>query len=875
MMVEAGVQEDRNYWEAGAVALMGGVGGVISYIPHGAAGVSGLANTGAKISAAKAARAGKVAKAAAPEIEKMMKRLATNWKEMAARGESINPNLELRTTAVEMFFDIENENSLVRILQRAGANFDFESKVTLSQQMVGFARALPKDIQDSLNKSFEPFGTSFPEIMDIFASVMRKAGQDQSSASIAKKFLQEYANMSVAKKNSQRDTIVGAFKAENEAVDKATRKQVFGYTTSLWKRMLTSTPATTMANVKGYGYAMMARSMAEMLYGGVVGTQGLVARMLGSTTADYKLAQSAAMFKSQWFMAKTLVDPYTTVESFMELLANAGSKTQKKALGSFFGGVEEGAPAMYGLSKDAFIVRNAEKVANAAANLSLVKIQDLYTKSFSGIKQLDIESRKAFGIGIDELINTNRTHELTDEMWDRSISVMLRDTFSQDYTKGGGLAKVAKLVEDISNNPVLGFAMPFGRFMNNTMAFISSYSPIGLLPIMSKAFRVKGAEQDLGMALAKATVGTVALGYLVSSESEKMKEGLQWFEERDETGEVVNISNVFPRSLYNLVARIGAITKESGGVPRDLMNELKKQVGPFDVIANIGDNEFLTDFVKFMGETSEEDAAYKGAWDAIFYAAESITGTVLSGFTRPLDPIDKIVGIYGEAHGELANVAVDRKQAEGVDAILLGLSRYTNSVFSLIAGDETEEGGRLFGNPAYSSTQEGPKKDPNPVSSIFGRKVEPRRTNIDKVLGMANLPPFRADSFTTGVPEYDAFMNDTIYPTLERKATGLLNGPTFKNASIAKKLDMVNMIIKDARYEILDAIEHNYVGDPNAMLLNERRKLMVYDQSLRAEAKQALGIKQEDRKLNLFQIQLIRDWIEVEKESRKNEVGQY
>lgn len=873
VMMETGVQEDYDYWSMAASGLAGVIGGGVAYIPEATRGVSGLADAASKITVAKKQRAARAAQNAAPDIKKMVDRIAADWKNMAAKGESVDPNLQLRTTAVDTFFDVDNEDSFVRILQRAGAEFNFEDNITLSHQLVEFAQALPKDVQDSLSDSLRPMNVTFGEMLDVFALTMRKAGQDQSKASIAKKFLKEYSNISVAKTNAQQGVVAGALKSTD---DEAADPQTLGYMTSVWKRLLVSHPATTIVNVKGWGFAMAGRSMSEIVHGGVLGPVGLAKKMMKSSTADYTLAQSSALFKSQWFMAKTLMDPFTSVEAFSELLARSPKKIQKKALNTFFGGVGEGTPAMYGLSPDGMVTRNVEKLADAAADLSLVKVQDIYTKTFSGLKQLDIEARTEFGIGIDELLNSGRSHEVTDKMWDSALDAMLRDTFSQDYTHGKGiLSAFAKLLEQTSNTPIAGFAIPFGRFMNNTVAFTMAYSPVGLLPLASKAYRKGATSMDIGQKISKAVVGSMALAYVTLNEEQKMQEGLQWYEERGVGGEVNNVGTVFPQSIYNLAGRIIAIGRTGEGVPRDLMDELKKQLGPLDAISNLGDNSMITDLIKYLGETSENEGEQNAFLDIINYAMSSISGTVLSGFTRPLDPYNDALGVALDAKGIISDVSVDRKQAEGMDAILLGLSRYTNSIFSLILGEEDETGRRLFGKPSMSATQEGPRRDPNPYATTFGTKVEPRRTNIDKVLGMVNLPPFRADSFTTGVPEYDAFMNDTVYATLERKATGLINSPTFKGASEAKKRDMVNAIIKDARYEILDSLEHNSVGSPNETLLNERRKIMVYDQSLRAEAKDALGITTDDRKLTLFQIQLIRDWIEVEKKSRQGELKQY
>ena len=54
-----------------------------------------------------------------------------------------------------------------------------------------------------------------------------------------------------------------------------------------------------------------------------------------------------------------------------------------------------------------------------------------------------------------------------------------------------------------------GFILPFGRFMNNVVAFSYAWSPTVLLPDMGAMFR--GQKVDAVEALSKATVGTTAL----------------------------------------------------------------------------------------------------------------------------------------------------------------------------------------------------------------------------------------------------------------------------------------------------------------------------------------------------------------------------
>jgi hypothetical protein len=92
---------------------------------------------------------------------------------------------------------------------------------------------------------------------------------------------------------------------------------------------------------------------------------------------------------------------------------------------------------------------------------------------------MDRQVRLAYDMGLDDLINSGEYWKITDEMWDATSKTLLQDTFSMNYTrpvKGAGgteemLASTADMVEKVSNHALLGFVFPFGRFMNNTLAF--------------------------------------------------------------------------------------------------------------------------------------------------------------------------------------------------------------------------------------------------------------------------------------------------------------------------------------------------------------------------------------------------------------------
>jgi len=641
----------------------------------------------------------------------------------------------------------------------------------------------------------------------------------------------------------------------------------------VWKRLVVSHPGTTVANVKGWGFAMAGRTLAEAVQIGALYGAGGIKALMGSASARVTLGQANALMKNMGYMTRMAIDPFTTAEGFYKLLEKAPKKIQREVAQQFFQGVDNRGAAAFGLNPKSFATKNTERLTEIAQRISLVNAQDIMTKSFSGIKELDKQSRLVHGVGIDELLNTGRSHEITDEMWQKAVNALQEDTFSVDFRgMKSPIGKLARISQEMSTIPGVGFIYPFGQFVNSVLAFGVRYSPIGMLPIANKLRRegMKAADLDMGTRVSQAIVGTTAIALAAHRERGKQAQGLQWNEERDETGAVYNVDNLFPWGLYNLAGRIWNGVHDGEGMNADLMTALAQQLSFHAAISDLGSPQIVGDLVQFM--TDERNPADERSYlmDVVGYALESATG-IAAGFTRPLDPYNKLFGAVEDVQGRVSDVAVDRKQAEGADALLQNFTRYTNNFFSMLIGEEDETGRKLYGEPKFSATQSGPVRSGDPGAAIFGTKYAQRRTPIDVLLGMVDKVPYKADSFTSGNPEYDAFINEHVNPILERRAVEMMKNPNFKSASKSVKIDLVDKLIKASRDEVLDALEGNTIGGPNEVLLRERAKLLTKSRSAIISAKKELGITTPNNKLTLYQIQIIKDQIKVTDEVFKNE----
>jgi tetratricopeptide (TPR) repeat protein len=866
--MDTGVQDEFSFLQSVVSTVAGGFSAIPAIYTLRKSAGSTLGDTGRLLDESYKIRAQTSAKRAAPRVKASLEKASTDWAKLAEAGKGMPTNPALDKAISDWFFGLDNEDSLFRIIVSEGADLNVDSP-RWTEEIIGYAMNMGDEALKDFNKALEPLNITFGEATERIANAMKFAGETFNPASQAKRFYNEFRNVSVAKRNAVSKLAENL--GEEVADGKVVPKQVASYIQSTWKRMLVSTWQTTAVNVKGWMIARAAGSLADITAaGGLLGRAGIRA-VIDPAGAVQDAAKAKALIQNQTFALQTLIDPYLSREAFIELLDRAPKKIQRRVTGQIFGGVDDFGPERFGLDPKTGMVKVTESVSDFAQRISFVHLQDSLTKGISGLTALDKETRLAFGRGIEDIIKTGDAWRITDEMWERVSRSVLRDTFSEDLTKGNTfLSNTADFIEKISNHPVGGFVIPFGRFMNNTMAFMYRNSPLGYLPVMGSIFKGE-AKDDLGERAARATVGTMALLYLWKDEGEKQEQGLQWNQRRNTDGSVEDITNLFPYSVYALIGRISHNLVRGEGMDQDLVASLLQQVGPLEALESLSAPTFVKDFTRWVTDQSipeEEKASVLssfGDW-GVYVGAQA--AEIAAGFTRPLGTLSSTVSYqFPEAGG---GVATDRKQAEGFDQILMGFSRYTSSIFNYLLGEETEYGVRLYGEPKEAATSEGPVMMPNPAAAAAGGILQAPQRNLNKLLAMVDKPAFKADSFTSGNAQYDAFINKHVTPLLEARAKALMETDVFKKAPQSGKIKLVDDMLSLARQDVVGLLEGRRIGDAEMLLVNERRKLLTRDRAGRRRAMKALNITTDENKLSLFEIEAIRRYMDFEKEEYKS-----
>lgn len=876
--IEAGVQDEYSALE-GAISAVGGlVGGAVSYFPNAMRGTSGMTDVATKMRAGAAAQRRTAVKKLVPAANQMAQTFAsrmTPWKDAVANGATLTDSIKFSEDVVGALLrkgpDGE-EPLLQKMLADAGIKIENGADdPRVMEQVVEFTRQLPAKDRKDLDDIFAPIlGIRFDQMIDVMAKSLNRAGEQLGLSS---RVVDNVKKTILANREAD-DILAKNALMEAKLAKKAEDPHVFEYVQSVWRRALVSHPATTAVNIKGWGITSMFGIGAQIAAAATAGAFGIGARVIpgkgARAASDEALRRSGALLKAQVFKARTLLDPYGTKDAAEEFF-NTLPKKYQRMIGESSFGVDTRDAASYGLNPKNRLVSKSEDYVNTMSIISGLKLQDTYTKSLSVMGELDLQTRLAYNKGIVEMLEKGESHLISDVVWEKAIKKGLQDTFSMDYTKGRGhLAKFATLIENLSATPGLGFIFPFGRFMNNAMAFTMQYSPLALVPLannmIKKGVLTKSALSDLAseeaqMALAKVTVGTMAVAWLAAGQTEKEKQGLAWNQDMDSSGTVINNDNLAPLAAYQVMGRIASLMARGEKASGDeLLRDAGTQLILGQLFRDVGIGSGVSEMAGYMLSLLDDQAGQEDFGKVMTNVISFIGGEVASGFMRPLEPVNIM--------GQLAidnDVMIDRRQLKGTEKGLANTFRYLDILFNPFF--EADENGRKnIGQPAQALTKDGPQREPNPLSKLFGRREEAPITNADRMLAMVNLPVW-TQSERTGVPEWDSLIHERITPILERRATALLALPAWKKANQRERGNMVSTLMKDVKKQTRDIVASSgYTGS----LRDAQRKWLSKDDDLRIEAKAYFEIEDTpDADLTVEQINTLEDWIKYTSDLRK------
>lgn len=535
-------------------------------------------------------------------------------------------------------------------------------------------------------------------------------------------------------------------------------------------RLLVSNLSTTQLNLLGWSAASSMDTATDLV---TAALQAPVAFVKGDRAgiAQAKVLAQGAITK----IANTL-DPNTTYDQYLKYV-NARPQAMRELTGILPGGVESTKKLYRDMDIDrTFASMRIDQGIDTIQQFTLVRAQDGFTKSIEFMSDLDKQLRMprekgGFGMSYQEFMaqpdywkQMNTKEFRTIEQ--RAMTTALDNVFSRSYgNMGGPVGDVADFIEKTRNIPLVGVLLPFGRFFNNTVAFMSDYSGMSAA---GKMFGLnKKSTETLPRLLARSAVGWGLITSLAAREQQFIDMGLGWDEQThlgDATGAITSEKYNFPYSFFKGAARIMAHKMRGEEIPENTIADWMKTVGTESFTREFTDTfgQFDQSFIQMLNE----DGAYL---DLAANAMTKIVGQTVSGATRFAEPINSIVGM---AQGG-DRIVQDRRQGS---QLIQDSTRYLDNIIGLASQGEQR----------YTPTR-GPLR---PQDSKFLAPVrEVVTTNMSRLAALAGIPEWDKQITMIGkdAPEASNRYAKLYHEINEEHAKRLLNDPQFTKASTEVK----------------------------------------------------------------------------------------
>ena len=841
--LEAGAQEQYSKTQLLFSPLLGGVAGAAQLGFGKFRGASGLDETGdslerianSVINNNSAILSKKDSKAAAKKIKEDI----LSWNEKVERGKELNPANMPADLLRTIVLGEDGKSGLAKLLNEKGMKI--HSKVKVADVISNVARFIPEEDLVEINKAMGKY-TDLKlgeltedgrlDLRDLIAKEASEAGKSLAVFSQAKRLVNT-GLIAAGDKNKKSMSIEEEMEEALNEVDKLQKAEPLKYGQSVWKRLLVSSPATTMINVAGFSQYYVGQTMADFLNSGMLGMKAMAQALYDPTAARETMRQARALTMMQAQKMRNLVDPYTTHDAYLKFL-DENESARKSLFETMAGGVEATAER-YNINPNNRFFKNVEAAATAASQVTGVRIQDSFTKSQMFMNEMDKYLRLNKNMTLKEAI-TQGDGFVDDEIVQGALDSTLKSVFAKDYTTTEQpelLRSAAKFAETFSNTPGLGTLLPFGRFFNNVVATAYQWSPLAApqqFYKFAKNLYTKEPEVTDMDAFARMLVGSTALRLSMDYDNERQKQGLGVYEVDVGGGTIVDAKNTFPFSLWLASGRVLNNIRNGEQVPPELQQELGTQL----VVGQLArDAQFANDINNLLDVLTNVDEGARAASVDGFY---KVGGNFISGFTRPLDAINKTIGFAMGTDG-----AKDVRQADGANVFTQSATKYVDNIIEAFV-DKTDS---ITGEDLEVATRSGEIYDPNPFARIFGITVKPGRTATEKVYSMAEMQPWTANE-RSKIPAYDKAFNGLVAPMLEVYTQELLNDPRFKQATLTQQRGMLKKRLSDVRKIVRDRMEKGYTGGQNTVLRRAAKAAQKYNKETTREAlklmKEQMGI---------------------------------
>ena len=646
----------------------------------------------------------------------------------------------------------------------------------------GYLKAIEKAtgnkiiVKDDAGKVIPRNKVTGKDIGDILAYKMSEAGATLGAAGQSAKQLGLSISDLELKDLYESAIDAGFVKTKKKSKEPSIVAESFAKNQNRLIRLLVSHPSTSALNVIGWGANTSLQSMSDITLSLLLAGRGTIQKLLGDVEKGAKTQKLAAnLIKSNAQRVSFLFDPDMTYTAFESALQRNSAALER--LNSVLPGGIEGTnrlltdgkfspdQKLWGMKTDAKI--------DFIQKLTLVQAQDLYTKSQEFLFQMDKKLRMATGKGWNEFYRSPDAAQYMATKEYRNIEASAVDDtleaiFSKSYKGRDTIGTLAGYLEDARNIPGLGMAVPFGRFFNNTIAFMGKNTP-GLNMVLRGAGYYDSMAK--GEAFSRSLVTAGILYTLSDQEIENVKQGLPVYTAVDPiSGQLVDQKYDFPVSAYRMGARIVALSRMGESQQAmSMFGQFSQDFGASGLLRNLDTAQRDTlEAIKFMVDPERRDIV-KGAEIASITLASQFINPII----RPLEPLNIAVGIVAGADA----APIDRKQN---NKLVNNAFRYIDNIIPLFTGERLAE---------PKQTAAGGKADIQTTKVLGARTIS--LTDTKRVMARMGLRDFTLDldkKVKDLAPAAANAYHGIFHDVIEAESSLLLESTWFESLSPEEKL---------------------------------------------------------------------------------------
>jgi hypothetical protein len=645
-------------------------------------------------------------------------------------------------------------------------------------------------------------------------------------------------------------------RATSGTAKQADNPEVAQFAVSVYKRLLTSHFSTTGANIRGFGQLVSLDTLADIFSSSVYATQSVFYnRFRGDTEAATRYANQAwASLYAPARRTAGVFSPQVELDYSTRIL-----EMNPEAMGRLFRDISGDSGPNQALAQfnmeGSRVAAGVDAGTRGVQTVTGVILQDDLSKRWAFASNLDREIMRGYGQTAQQLMGREdfaleMFSEKFQGLLDRAVFRTQRQTASVNWSTlpgRNGLRNAARAFEDFTTRdfPALGLVIPFPAFMNTTVATLGDMTGVNAARRLIAAQRgqpLDFADQDFGELVGKTAAGFVFVGAMVPGAVERIQNGYSWNQDVDErTGEIEDRTFDWPSSTMRLTSQIighmlvgqdvssdplelagqiqrGEVTLDASQIPRDLITELSIQAGPGQAIRDFdGALQGVRDVINTTLDNPED---LGGALEDF---AISILVRPIQGATRPLDPINAVVGLARDG-----NMNPDLRQGP---AGITEAFRYINQLLPETSGvqDLPRRATPLRGTDANVD-----------LGRFLGGNRASRTPNVaEAMFSAAGIPSWRSVKWN-GPPEVRNFMDSIAAPIFEREAIRLLqNNPDYFEGSTTT--EQREIVLGELRGRVRDQVMQIMETRGTPRTLNAARKLASADQGRVSRVTSFLG----------------------------------